>query len=348
MFCHAEHTLLGTVGAEVEPAENVRLGAFEFILDEPVTQELLDFGDRKRECGLELVRLSGKCNAPVYAVLVKVGSGIYGVGKPFVFADFLEQARCHAGTHRDVEKRECTTVAVAHQRTVETQTPEKVRLCDVAFLYNLDTLIWCVDIFGCCSVNLFLFKFFSTKFYERFVLDFARSANVKRNFVGDLMSVLEHLLTCERLDLLYVPGDGMRDAATLEMNRVENVAHEFFGNVVIAVDFFNDDVALLFHFFLVKARVHEHVRNHVDGKRHVAAFDLRVKARFLACRVRFEISAAVFDGVRNFKRSAVLCSLENEVLVKMAEPEFIACFVAAPARDPNADGCRIGVRHVIC
>ena len=220
-------------------------------------------------------------------------------------------------------------------------------MCDVAFLYNLDTLIWCVDIFGCCSVNLFLFKFFSTKFYEFFVLDFSRGANVKRDFVGDLMPVLEHLLAREGLDLLHVPGDGMRDAAALEMNGVKDVTYEFFGNVIVAVDFLDDDVALLFHFFLVEARVHEHVRNHVNGKRHVAAFDLRVKARLLAGRVCFEIPAAVFDGVGNFECGAVLGSLENEVLVKMAEPEFVACFVAAPARDPNADGCRIGVRHVI-
>ena len=139
----------------------------------------------------------------------------------------------------------------------------------------------------------------------------------------------------------------MRDAAALEMNGVKDVTYEFFGNVVIAVDFLDDDVALLFHFFFVEARMHEHVRNHVDSERHVAAFNLRVKACFLAGRVRFEIPAAVFDGVRNFECGAVLGSLENEVLVKMAEPEFIVCFVPAPARDPNTDGCRIGVRHVI-
>ena len=162
------------------------------------------------------------------------------------------------------------------------------------------------------------------------------------------MPVLEHLLAREGLDLLHVSCDGMCKTTTLEMNRVEDVAHEFFGNVIVAVDFLDDDVALLFHFFLVEARVHEHVRNHVNGKWHVATFDLRIKARFLASRVRFEISAAVFNCVRNFKCGAVLGSLENEVLVKMAEPEFIACFVATPTRDPDADGCRIGVRHVIC
>ena len=59
LFCHAEHALLGTVGAEVEPAENVRLGAFELILDEPVAQKFSDFGNGKRESCLELVRLGG-------------------------------------------------------------------------------------------------------------------------------------------------------------------------------------------------------------------------------------------------------------------------------------------------
>ena len=74
---------------------------------------------------------------------------------------------------------------------------------------------------------------------------------------------------------------------------------------------------------------------------------MRVKARLLACCVCFEIPAAVFDGVCNFECGAVFGSLENEVFVKMAEPEFIVCFVPAPARTPDADGSRIGVRHVI-
>ena len=119
LFRHADYALFGTVCTEVESAEDIRLGAFEFILDEPVTQELLDFGDGKRKGGLELVRLGRKRNAPVHAVLVKVCCRVHGIGETFVFADFLEQARCHAGTHRHVEKRECAAVAVAHLRTVK-------------------------------------------------------------------------------------------------------------------------------------------------------------------------------------------------------------------------------------
>ena len=60
LFCHAEYALLGAVGAEVESAEDVRLGAFEFILDESVAQEFFDFGDGDRECCLELMRFCGQ------------------------------------------------------------------------------------------------------------------------------------------------------------------------------------------------------------------------------------------------------------------------------------------------
>ena len=59
--------------------------------------------------------------------------------------------------------------------------------------------------------------------------------------------------------MLHVPGDGMRNAAAFKMDGVKNVAYKFLGNVVVAVDFLDDDVAFLFHFFLVEARVHEHV-----------------------------------------------------------------------------------------
>ena len=132
------------------------------------------------------------------------------------------------------------------------------------------------------------------------MVDFARGADVEWNFVGDLEPVFEHLLVRERLDLPDVSGDGVCDAATFEMDGVENVSGEFFGDVVIAVDFLDDDVALFFHFFLVEARVHEHVGDDVEGERHVATFDLGVKTCLLAGSVSFEVPAAVFDGVCNF------------------------------------------------
>ena len=347
LLCHADKALFGAVGAEVHAAENVCLGACEFVFDESVTQEFLDFGDGEREGCLELVRLGCKGYAPVHAVFVEVGGGIDGVGEAFIFANFLEESACHAGSHCYVENRKCAAVTVAHVGTVETESPEKIRLCDVAFLHDFYAALGSVNVVGRKTVNLFLFKFLCTKFYKFFVIHFARCKNVQRDFVCDLVPVLEHLLSREGFDLLDVSGDGMRNAATFKMDGVENVAYEFFGNVVVAMDFLDDDVALFFHFFLVESRMHEHVRDDVDGKRHVAAFDLRVETCFLACGVRFEIPAAVFDGVRNFKCGAVLGSLENEVLVKMAEPEFVGGFVAAPARNPDTHGCGVGVRHVI-
>ena len=218
---------------------------------------------------------------------------------------------------------------------------------NVAFLYDFHALVGFVNVLRLGAVNFLLFEFFCTKFYEFFVVDFASGADIQRDFVGDLTPVFEHLLARERLDLLDVSGDGVRDAATFKMDGVEDVAYELFGNVVVAVDFLDDDVAFLFHLFLVETRVHEHVGDDVDGEFHVAAFDLRVKAGLLAGRVGFEVSAAVFDGVCYFECGAVFGSLENEVLVKVAEPEFILGFVAAPAWNPDADCRGVGVRHVV-
>ena len=293
------------------------------------------------------MRFRGERYAPVYAVPVKVADGIDGVGESLVFADFLEQTAGHAGAHRYVKDREGATVLVVHEAAVKAESPEKVRLRDVAFLDDFDALVRRVDVVRRYAAKLFLFEFFCTKFYKLLMVDFARSANVERNFVGNLVPVLEHLLARQGLDLLDVSGNGMRNAAALEMDGVKDVAGKFFGNVVVAVDFFDDDAALLFHFFLVESRVHEHVRDDVDGKRHVATFDLRVETGFLTGGVGFETSTAVFDGMCDFEGCAVFGAFEYQVFVKVAEPEFVGGFVTAASRNPNSHRRRIGVWHVV-
>ena len=140
----------------------------------------------------------------------------------------------------------------------------------------------------------------------------------------------------------------MRDAAALKVNRVEHVAYDFFGDVVVAVDFLDDDAAFLFHLLLVHARVHEHVGDDVNCGGEVAAFNLCVKASLLTGGVGLEVSSMVLNGSGDFKCGAVLGSLEHKVLVKVAQSKFIFCFVAASARHPCADGGGIGVRHVVC
>ena len=138
---------------------------------------------------------------------------------------------------------------------------------NVLLLYDFDTVACLVNIGGHGAVYLFLCEIFSTKFYQFFVVHFARGANQKRNLANYLLLVLEHLLVGECLDLLDVTGNGMCDAAAFEVDGVKDVAHDFFGNVVIAVDFFDNHAAFFFHFLLVHARVHEHVGNHVDSER---------------------------------------------------------------------------------
>ena len=126
LLCHADEAFFWAIGAEVHASENVCFGACEFVFDESVAQEFLDFGDGERECGFELVRLGRKGDTPVHAVFVEIGGRIDGVGEPFVFADFLEEPACHAGAHRYIENREGTAVTVAHVGTVKTESPEKV------------------------------------------------------------------------------------------------------------------------------------------------------------------------------------------------------------------------------
>ena len=171
---------------------------------------------------------------------------------------------------------------------------------NVAFLHDFHALVGFVNVLRLGTVNFLLFEFFCTKFYKFFVVDFASGADIQRDFVGDLTPVFEHLLAREGLHLLHVSGDGVCNAATFKMDGVEDVAYEFFGNVVVAVDFLDDDVAFLFHFSFVETRVHEHIGDDVDGEFHVAAFDLCVKAGLLAGRVGFEVSAAVFNSVCDF------------------------------------------------
>ena len=176
----------------------------------------------------------------------------------------------------------------------------------------------------------------------------ARSANEERNLAYDLLPILEHLPVRERLHLLDGARDGMRNAATLEVDCIEHIAHDFFGNIVVAVDFLDNNAAFFFHLLLVHARVHEHVGNHVDSERKMAPFNLRVEPGLLPCGVSFQVPALVLDGVRDFEGAALFGSLEYQVLVEVAQPEFVLRLVSGSARHPNANRNRVSVRHVVC
>ena len=139
----------------------------------------------------------------------------------------------------------------------------------------------------------------------------------------------------------------MRNAAARKVRRVEHVARQLLGNIVVAVDFLDNDLALLFHVGLFEARVHEHVGNHVHRERHVFRNDVRVKARLLARRICFQITAAVFDTARDIQGGTVFRALENKMFVKMTQSKFIRLLVAGSAREPSPHGRGIGVRHIV-
>ena len=139
----------------------------------------------------------------------------------------------------------------------------------------------------------------------------------------------------------------MRNAATRKVCRVEHVARQLFGNIVVAVDLLDNDLAFLFHVGLFEARVHEHVGNHVHRERHVFGDDVRVKARLLARRVRLQVTAAVLDAARDIQGGTVFRALENKMFVKMTQSKFVRLLVAGSAREPSSHGRGIGMRHIV-
>ena len=119
------------------------------------------------------------------------------------------------------------------------------------------------------------------------MIHLARRTHVHREVLEHLTLVFPHLFQGQRTHVARLARNGMRDAAARKVGRVENVARQFLGNIVVAVDFLDNDLALFFHVGLFEARVHEHIGNHVHRERYVFCDDVRVKARLLARRIRF-------------------------------------------------------------
>ena len=193
----------------------------------------------------------------------------------------------------------------------------------------------------------FALELLRAQVHQFVVIHLARRAHVHREILEHLAFVFPHLFQRQRTHVPRLARNGMRNAATRKVRRVENVAGQFFGNVVVAVDFLDNDLAFLFHVGLFEAWVHEHVGNHVHRERHVFRDDVRVKARLLARRVRFQVTAAVLDAARDIQGRTVLRTLENKMFVKMAQSEFVRLLVAGAAREPRPHGRGIGVRHIV-
>ena len=175
----------------------------------------------------------------------------------------------------------------------------------------------------------------------------ARGAHQQGNFVNHLLFVPEHLFVGESVHLLDGSRDGVGDSRTLEMDGVEDVAYDFFGNVVVTVNLLDNHPAFLFHLAFVHAGVHEHVSDNIDGKRQMAPLDLCIKAGLLPGGIGFQVPALVFNGPGDLKGAAVLGTLEYQVLVKVAQAVFVLCLVTAASWDPDANGHGIGVGHVV-
>ncbi len=131
------------------------------------------------------------------------------------------------------------------------------------------------------------------------------------------------------------------------MDFVEKIPDTFLGDILVAVDFFNDNFSFFFHFVRIKTRMHQHIGNYVERKRNVFSDDLGVKACFLPGRIGFEISTAIFNRMGNFKRRTLFRPFENKMLVKMGKTVRCRIFMARAARNPHADIRGISSGHII-
>ena len=193
----------------------------------------------------------------------------------------------------------------------------------------------------------FALELLRAQIHQFVVIHLARRAHVHREILEHLAFVFPHLFQRQRTHVTRLARNGMRNAATRKVRRIEHVARQFLGNIVVAVDFLDNDLALLFHVGLFEARVHEHISNHVHRERHVFRDDVRVKARLLARRVRFQVTAAVFDTARDIQGGTVFRALEHKMFVEMTQSKFVRLLVAGSAREPSSYGRGIGVRHIV-
>ena len=110
-------------------------------------------------------------------------------------------------------------------------------------------------------------------------------------------------------------------------------------------DLLHDHALLALELGLVEGGLGENVGEDIERETDVFAEHAREVARRLVAGRRIEIAADGLDLLGDLARVAALGALERHVLQKMRDAVLGGLLVARAGADPDADRCRLQLRH---
>jgi hypothetical protein len=125
----------------------------------------------------------------------------------------------------------------------------------------------------------------------------------------------------------------------------EYVVKQIFRIVQVHLDFFEDDLAFLFHVIGIEFWPKDQIRNDVESDGQVLVKNFGVEANLLLGSESVEHAADGIHFAGDGFGGAAFCALENHVFDEMREAVFFQEFAAGAVADPNADGDGADVGH---
>ncbi len=141
--------------------------------------------------------------------------------------------------------------------------------------------------------------------------------------------------------------DRAADRLAGERGFLQPVPDEIVRGVFRRADLLHDHVLLALQLLRVERRIGEDVGKHVERERHVGLEHARVVGRGLDRGGRVEVAADRLDLLGDLARAAPGCALERHVLEQMRDAVLVGALVAAAGADPDAERCRLQMRHRI-
>ncbi len=159
------------------------------------------------------------------------------------------------------------------------------------------------------------------------------------------LEILSQALLRERLNRLSRPEDRAPQRMPLPEALREHFVDEIVGRILDHLDLFEHDLFFALNVHFLKRRVHDDVRQDVDGKGQMLIEHLDVVTRVLLGRKRVELAANRVDRLCDVFGTARRRALEQHVLDKVRDAALSIGLVARSARQPHTQAHRSHLPH---
>ena len=164
----------------------------------------------------------------------------------------------------------------------------------------------------------------------------------------EALSVIpEELLLIELTHRLFSATDGQTQRMPLPEVLREQLMHEVIRIVLVHLDLFEDDAALFLDVLFSEERVEHQVSEDVHRGRQVRVEALHVEADGLFGGEGVHVATNRIHLPGNLLGRAMLGSFENHVLNEMRNAVPLQVFIARPGLDPDTNGDRPDMLHLL-